>query len=176
MSSESPRYQHLAQDINYVLSALSFLLSSGAVDNAGAWASLSDGERDSIKSQYNDAGIKLIVSAFGSTETPTSSGVDPVGAATTMGNWVRQYNLDGIDVDYEVTTSYMVPNWSLADDWSGFQCDEWRHVDRLTTLTIESLTLRAGSAEEWLITYTQTLRNILPQGGEWRWCLPFQPF
>ena len=39
---------------------------------------------------------------FGSTETPTSSGLDPIGAATAMGNWVRQYDLDGIDVDYEV--------------------------------------------------------------------------
>ena len=83
-------------------SALSFLLVAGAWDNAGSWASLSDGDRASIKAQYDAAGIKLVVSAFGSTDTPTSSGLDPIGLANTMGNWVKQYNLDGIDIDYEV--------------------------------------------------------------------------
>ena len=83
-------------------SALSFLLVAGAWDNAGAWAALSAGDRASIKAQYDAAGIKLIVSAFGATDTPTSSGLDPIGLANTMGNWVKQYNLDGIDIDYEV--------------------------------------------------------------------------
>ena len=79
------------------------------MDNAGSWASLSDGERAAVKSRYSAAGIKLIVSAFGSTETPTSSGLDPIGAANNMGNWVRQYGLDGIDVDYEVKTLLLSP-------------------------------------------------------------------
>ena len=96
-------------------SALSFLTSRGALDNAGSWASLSDGDRAAVKAQYNAAGIKLIVSAFGSTETPTSSGLDPVSAATNMGNWVRQYGLDGIDVDYEVKTSHLSPRRCLAN-------------------------------------------------------------
>ena len=55
------------------------------------------------------------MSAFGSTETPTSSGLDPVSAATDMGNWVRQYGLDGIDVDYEVKTLPLLPRKCLAD-------------------------------------------------------------
>jgi hypothetical protein len=42
-----------------------------------------------------------MVSAFGSTDAPTSSGVDPVAIANTMAAWVKQYELDGIDVDYE---------------------------------------------------------------------------
>ena len=90
-------------------SALSFLLVAGAWDYAAAWAALSAGERDSIKSQYAAAGIKLIASAFGSTDTPTSSGRDPVALANTMGNWVKQYNLDGIDIDYEVRQSFDFP-------------------------------------------------------------------
>lgn len=90
-------------------SALSFLLVAGAWDNAGSWASLSDGDRATIKSQYNNAGIKIIVSAFGSTDVPTSSGLDPIGLANTMGNWVRNYGLDGIDIDYEVKTSGSSP-------------------------------------------------------------------
>ncbi|KAJ7612497.1 glycoside hydrolase family 18 protein [Mycena polygramma] len=80
---------------------LSFLLVEGAWDKAYEWTTYTDAERATIKAQYAAAGIKLIVSAFGSTDVPTSSNVNPVTMATTMGNWVKQYNLDGIDVDYE---------------------------------------------------------------------------
>jgi chitinase len=44
----------------------------------------------------------LLVSGFGSTETPTSSGVNAVTAANTMAAWVIEYGVNGIDVDYEV--------------------------------------------------------------------------
>ncbi|KAJ7612521.1 glycoside hydrolase family 18 protein [Mycena polygramma] len=81
--------------------ALSFLLTEGAFDKAEEWTTLTDAQRASVKAQYNAAGIKLIVSVFGSTDVPTSSGANPVTTATTMANWVKQYNLDGIDVDYE---------------------------------------------------------------------------
>lgn len=86
-------------------SALSFLLINGAWDAAGSWATLTPEERATIKRRYATAGIKLIVSAFGSTDTPTSSGTDPVAVATTMGNWVKTNDLDGIDLDYEVKAS-----------------------------------------------------------------------
>lgn len=43
----------------YNVVILSFLLSSGAADQATAWASLSDSQRSSIKQQYNNAGIKV---------------------------------------------------------------------------------------------------------------------
>ena len=43
-----------------------------------------------------------MVSAFGSTDIPTTTGADPVATANTMAAWVKQYQLDGIDVDYEV--------------------------------------------------------------------------
>ena len=67
------------------------------------WASLTSSQRSTIKSQYVAAGIKLIVSLFGSTDAPTSSGADPVATANTMAAWVKQYDLDGVDVDYEVS-------------------------------------------------------------------------
>ncbi|KAJ7446690.1 glycoside hydrolase family 18 protein [Mycena latifolia] len=82
-------------------SILSFLLVEGAWDKAFEWTTYTDAERATVKAQYAAAGIKLLVSAFGSTDVPTSSGLDPIAMATTMGNWVKQYNLDGIDVDYE---------------------------------------------------------------------------
>jgi chitinase len=46
-----------------------------------------------------------MVSAFGSTDTPTTSGEDPTKLAETMAAWVKKYNLDGIDVDYEASSS-----------------------------------------------------------------------
>jgi len=85
----------------YNVFALSFLLTSGSADQAQEWEELDAATRSSIKAQYNAAGVSLVVSAFGSTEAPTSSGADPVDTANTMAAWVKQYDLDGIDIDYE---------------------------------------------------------------------------
>ena len=85
-------------------SALSFLLIEGAWDKAYEWTTLTADERSSVKTQYADAGIKLIVSTFGSSDVPTSTGADPIGTANTMAAWVKEFDLDGIDVDYEVRT------------------------------------------------------------------------
>ncbi|KAI0708845.1 glycoside hydrolase [Cerioporus squamosus] len=81
--------------------ALSFLLISGPADKALEWTQLSDSDRSTIKSEYSAAGISLIVSAFGSTDAPTSGGADAASTANTMAAWVKQYDLDGLDVDYE---------------------------------------------------------------------------
>lgn len=48
------------------------------------------------------------MSVFGSTDAPTSTGADPVSTANTMAAWVKQYDLDGIDVDYEVNSVFSV--------------------------------------------------------------------
>jgi len=85
----------------YNVFALSFLLTKGAADKAQEWATLDPSARSAIKSQYAAAGISLIVSLFGSTDTPTSAGADPITTAQTMAAWVKQYDLDGVDVDYE---------------------------------------------------------------------------
>ncbi|KAK0446751.1 glycoside hydrolase family 18 protein [Armillaria borealis] len=81
--------------------ALSFLLVSGAFDKAEEWTQLTAAQRSTIKAQYAAAGIKLVVSVFGSTDKPTSSGANATATAITMAEWVKRYNLDGIDVDYE---------------------------------------------------------------------------
>lgn len=83
-------------------SVLSFLLVSGAADQAAAWAALSDDKKAAIKTEYNAAGVSVIVSAFGATDAPTSGGADPVATANTMAQFVLDNQLDGIDVDYEV--------------------------------------------------------------------------
>ncbi|KAG8215703.1 glycoside hydrolase family 18 protein [Butyriboletus roseoflavus] len=94
--------------------ALAFLMSAGAVDEAQNWQSLTDSDRTTYVQEYNAAGISLIVSAFGSTDTPTSSGVDPVTVANTMAVWVTQYGVNGIDVDYEDLTAF---NGGSAESW-----------------------------------------------------------
>ncbi|KAG2119283.1 glycoside hydrolase family 18 protein [Suillus clintonianus] len=116
--------------------ALSFLEAYGAADQAQEWAALTASQRSSILSEYQAAGISLIVSLFGSTETPTSSGYDPIGTANTMAAWVIQYGLQGVDVDYEAC---------LHDDFAAFNGG-------------------TGSAEQWLGNFTTQLRTQLPQG------------
>ncbi|KDR80725.1 hypothetical protein GALMADRAFT_135845 [Galerina marginata CBS 339.88] len=96
--------------------ALSFLLIEGAWDKAYEWTTFTADQRASIKSQYAAAGIKLVVSAFGSTDVPTSTNADPVGTANTMAAWVKQYNLDGIDVDYEDFNAFDAGN-GKAEAW-----------------------------------------------------------
>ncbi|KAJ7708680.1 glycoside hydrolase [Mycena rosella] len=95
---------------------LSFLLIEGAWDKAYEWTTLTAAERTTVKSQYAAAGIKLMVSAFGSTDVPTSSRADPIALATTMANWVVQYGLDGIDVDYEDFNAFDAGDGS-AEQW-----------------------------------------------------------
>ncbi|KAI0766605.1 glycoside hydrolase family 18 protein [Trametes elegans] len=93
---------------------LSFWLTEGAWDKAQEWTTLTAAQRATVKSQYAAAGIKLLVSAFGSTDTPTSSGNDPVGTANSIAAWVKQYNLDGVDVDYE---DFNAMNGGTAENW-----------------------------------------------------------
>ncbi|KDQ61715.1 glycoside hydrolase family 18 protein [Jaapia argillacea MUCL 33604] len=91
-----------ASDIQgYNVFSLSFLMLEGAWDKAQEWTTLSAAERKAVKAEYDAAGIKLIVSLFGSTDAPTTSGADPVATASTMAAWVKKYDLDGVDVDYE---------------------------------------------------------------------------
>ena len=52
----------------------------------------------------------MIVSAFGSTDTPTSSGIDPVAMVHELASWVRKHSLHGdfhgIVIDYEVPIQF----------------------------------------------------------------------
>ncbi|KAF9244465.1 glycoside hydrolase family 18 protein [Melanogaster broomeanus] len=98
--------------------ALSFLESYGPADQAQEWAELTASERASILQEYDAAGISLIVSLFGSTETPTSSGYDPIGTANTMAAWVIQYGLQGVDIDYEDFAAFNAGT-GAAEQWLG---------------------------------------------------------
>ncbi|KAJ3771174.1 glycoside hydrolase family 18 protein [Lentinula raphanica] len=84
-----------------VLYGSKLYLALRAFDKAEEWTQLTAAERATIKSEYAAAGISLVVSVFGSSDVPTSSGADPVATANTMAAWVIEFGLDGIDVDYE---------------------------------------------------------------------------
>ena len=120
-----------ASDIgNYNRFILAFWMSNqGAVDDAQAWEQFDEGTRQQTLDEYHAAGIALMVSAFGSTDAPTSNGVDAASCATDLANWVKQYGLDGVDIDYE--------------DMSA---------------------MNGNYAEDWLITFQQTLRQQLGSG------------
>ena len=70
--------------------------------------------RKAVLTEYHNAGIALMVSAFGSTgascwsyesltalDSPTSDGTDPTAVAKSLAQFVIEYGLDGVDIDYE---------------------------------------------------------------------------
>ncbi|KAG5220861.1 glycoside hydrolase [Salix suchowensis] len=131
----------------YSQGALAFLLVDGAFDKAKEWTRLSAAQRARVKAEYAAAGIKLIVSVFGATDAPTTNGADPVETANEMADWVKKFDLDGIDVDYEVRLALM--NGARIDIiYLGLRCGKCRD----------------GKAEAWVISFTRQLRVRLPQG------------
>ena len=53
------------------------------------------------KKAYNDAGTKILVSAFGATDFPTSAGADAAATCGDIASFVLDNNLDGVDLDWE---------------------------------------------------------------------------
>jgi chitinase len=93
---------------------LAFWTVAGPVDMALAWATLTSAQRAATKLDYASGGIKLMVSAFGSTDTPTTNGDDPIATANALAAYVTTYSLDGVDVDYE---DFAAMNGGHAEAW-----------------------------------------------------------
>ncbi|PWZ02293.1 glycoside hydrolase [Testicularia cyperi] len=73
----------------------------GVADNAAKFAAKSAADRKWFKSRYAGAGIKLMVSVFGATDTPQSLGKNATTLGKTIAKFVKTNGLDGVDVDYE---------------------------------------------------------------------------
>lgn len=76
--------------------------------NAGQWfgdqssfGKTTDEIQKNLRKTYNKHGIKILVSAFGDSEWPTTGGKDPVECGTKLGKFVVDNNLDGADNDWE---------------------------------------------------------------------------
>ncbi|EIW77991.1 glycoside hydrolase family 18 protein [Coniophora puteana RWD-64-598 SS2] len=95
---------------------LSFWMTTGPSDQATTWSQLDATTRQSTKAEYKAAGIKLMVSAFGSTEQPTTGGADPVATADNLATFVTQNDLDGVDIDYEDFQAINLKDGS-AENW-----------------------------------------------------------
>jgi len=66
----------------------------------GCYGKTSNDIQAELRRRYNEAGVKVLVSAFGSTEFPTSAGADPVQCANNLASFVLNNNLDGADLDW----------------------------------------------------------------------------
>ncbi|KAI6107434.1 glycoside hydrolase superfamily [Pisolithus thermaeus] len=60
--------------------------------------------------------MSLIVSAFGSTDAPISTGADPTATANNLVAFVKQYGLDSADIDYEDFNAVNAQDGS-AENW-----------------------------------------------------------
>jgi len=128
---------------SYNVVNFAFWTTGGPVDIATVWANLITyistdnpwGAKTLAEAQkawidiYHAHGIKVLVSAFGSTDFPTSRGVDPVQCGKNLAQFVIANQLDGVDLDWE-----------------------------------DNDAMNAGKGEDWLISITKTLRELLPQG------------
>ncbi|WWD04317.1 hypothetical protein V865_002386 [Kwoniella europaea PYCC6329] len=97
--TEMPSVDVLSNFNRFILAF--WMTDSGAVDNAQFWEQLDSDTRQQVLTEYHNAGIALMVSAFGSTDSPTSNGADPAQTAQKLAKWVKDYGLDGVDIDYE---------------------------------------------------------------------------
>lgn len=94
---------------------LAFWMSNqGAVDDVDAWQQFDASYRQQILQEYHDSGIALMISAFGSTDSPTTNGADPTNTAQQLAEFVKNYGLDGVDIDYEDMTAM---NSNQAEAW-----------------------------------------------------------
>lgn len=75
--------------------------TDGGSDNVAEWIKASVTQRKAIVKAYNDAGIRLGMALFGETDAPLSNGEDPYKLANRITNFVKKYNLQGVDVDFE---------------------------------------------------------------------------
>jgi len=89
---------------NHVL--LAFWLNGGPADMCQAWAALDDATKDKYLNAYHNAGMRVMASAFGATEMPTSAGADAAATANKFGDWIIANKLDGGDADYEDTAAF----------------------------------------------------------------------
>jgi hypothetical protein len=76
-------------------------LDQGLYDSGYSWAQLDSATRTTYLNAIHAAGKKLLISAFGAAEWPTSAGVNPTTSAQNLAAIVKQYGFDGADIDWE---------------------------------------------------------------------------
>ncbi|KAJ3263804.1 hypothetical protein HDU77_009958 [Chytriomyces hyalinus] len=92
-------------DNDYNIVIIGFWLDQGPWDSAVSWVNLEPAVRQSYINAYHSAGKRVLVAAFGAAEWPTSANVNPVDSANKLAAFVKQYGLDGADIDWEDNNS-----------------------------------------------------------------------
>lgn len=54
-----------------------------------------------IKNLFRNANVKVMVSAFGASEHPVEAGLDPIQCANKFIDYIKDNELDGVDIDFE---------------------------------------------------------------------------
>ncbi|KAH7097160.1 glycoside hydrolase superfamily [Auriculariales sp. MPI-PUGE-AT-0066] len=80
---------------------LAFWMSQAPKDNALSWTQMSAASRKKLKKGLGREYTKLMVSAFGATEQPTTQGKNAIKTAHSLAQFVKKHDFDGVDVDYE---------------------------------------------------------------------------
>ena len=83
---------------------------------AGVFGDTTEQIQLTLKANYTKAGIKLLVSAFGATENPTSSGYDATDCGLKLAQFVKDNHLDGVDIDWEDTPAFQRGD-SSGENW-----------------------------------------------------------
>ncbi|KAM0752715.1 glycoside hydrolase [Meredithblackwellia eburnea MCA 4105] len=73
----------------------------GPVDICENWVNMDDSAKTALKTKYKAANVMFMVSAFGSTDAPTTSKKDPKTTADQLAEFVKANQFDGVDIDYE---------------------------------------------------------------------------
>ena len=66
----------------------------------GFFNSTNKAARQELKRKYNQAGVKIMLSAFGGTIHPTSEGKNAKVCANELADFVLANDVDGVDLDY----------------------------------------------------------------------------
>lgn len=70
-----------------------------SVDNP--WGTTNAEIQQAWISLYHQYNVKILVSAFGATDFPTTQGADPIAVAEALAQFCKDNYLDGVDLDYE---------------------------------------------------------------------------
>ncbi|KAI9638613.1 glycoside hydrolase family 18 protein [Dioszegia hungarica] len=88
--------------------------NGGAFDNLLVWKEYPREKRRKILDEYHAAGIALMMAYGGDTEAPVTRVTDPVKTATDIAAYVKEYELDGVDVNYEELRAFSL---GTAEAW-----------------------------------------------------------
>lgn len=103
--------------VGYNVFVMSFWLSTNTpAYKAAEFTKLSQSTRDWIVNDYHSHNISFLVSAFGYGDNPTTDGKNPVTVANDLAAFVKKYNLDGVDLDWEDFVS-LLPDTGKAEKW-----------------------------------------------------------